>query len=75
MFDVLQLHQMLVKEARPSGAEQTGIAKVLREMAAPYVDDITTDAMGNLICHKKGKGKTVDGRTLVGDENGRLVEI
>ena len=24
---------------------------------------------------KKGKGKTVDGRTLVGDENGRLVEI
>ena len=59
MFDVLQLHQMLVKEARPSGAEQTGIAKVLREMAAPYVDDITTDAMGNLICHKKGKGKKV----------------
>ena len=52
MFDVLQLHQMLVKEARPSGAEQTGIAKVLREMAAPYVDDITTDAMGNLICLK-----------------------
>ena len=31
MFDVLQLHQMLVQEARPSGAEQTGIAKVLRE--------------------------------------------
>jgi len=59
MFDVLQLHQTLVKEARPSGAEQTGIAKVLREMAAPYVDDITTDAMGNLICHKKGKGKKV----------------
>ena len=57
MFDVLQLHQMLVKEARPSGAEQTGIAKVLREMAAPYVDDITTDAMGNLICHKKGIGQ------------------
>lgn len=24
---------------------------------------------------KKGKGKTVDGRVLVGDENGRLVEI
>ncbi len=59
MFDVLQLHQTLVAAARPSGAEQTGIAKVLKEMAAPYVDDITTDAMGNLICHKKGKGKKV----------------
>ena len=59
MFDVLQLHQTLVKEARPSGSEQTGIAKVLKEMAAPYVDEIITDAMGNLICHKKGKGKKV----------------
>ena len=59
MFDVLQLHQALVAAARPSGAEHTGIAKVLKEMAAPYVDEITTDAMGNLICHKKGKGKKV----------------
>ena len=59
MFDVLQLHQTLVKAARPSGAEQTGIAAVLKEMAAPYVDEITTDAMGNLICHKKGEGKKV----------------
>ena len=59
MFDVLQLHQALVAAARPSGAEHTGIAKVLKEMAAPYVDEIKTDAMGNLICHKKGKGKKV----------------
>ena len=59
MFDVLQLHQALVSAARPSGAEQEGIAKVLKEMAAPYVDEMRTDAMGNLICHKKGKGKKV----------------
>ena len=59
MFDVLQLHQALVAAARPSGGEQNGIAKVLKEMAAPYVDAVTTDAMGNLICHKKGKGKKV----------------
>ena len=59
MFDVLQLHQALAREARPSGAEQTGIAAVLKEMAAPYVDEITSDAMGNLICHKKGEGKKV----------------
>ncbi len=59
MFDVLQLHQALVSKASPSGTEQTGIAAALKEMAAPYVDEIYTDAMGNLICHKKGKGKKV----------------
>ncbi len=59
MFDVLQLHQALVSKARPSGMEQRGIAGVLKEMAAPFVDDVKTDAMGNLICHKKGKGKRV----------------
>ncbi len=59
MFDVLQLHQALVAKARPSGAEQTGIAQVLKEMAAPYVDESWSDAMGNLICRKKGKGKKV----------------
>ena len=47
MFDVLQLHQALVAAARPSGAEHTGIAKVLKEMAAPYVDEIKTDAIGD----------------------------
>ncbi len=59
MFEVLQLHQTLAAAARPSGAEQEGIAALLREMAAPLVDDITTDALGNLICHKKGPGKRV----------------
>ncbi len=59
MFDVLQLHQALVREARPSGAEQKAIAGVLKEMATPFVDEIRTDAMGNLICRKKGKGKKV----------------
>ena len=63
MFDVLQLHQALVAAARPSGAEHTGIAKVLKEMAAPYVDEITTDAMGNLICLKKGNEATDQSHT------------
>lgn len=59
MFEVLQLHQLLAAAARPSGFEQEGAASVLRELAAPLVDEITTDALGNLICHKKGPGKRV----------------
>ena len=59
MFDVLELHAKLVANARPSGGEHTAIAKVLAELAAPFVDEVKTDAMGNLICHKKGKGKRV----------------
>lgn len=56
MFDLLDLHTRLVSAARPSGSEHTGIAQVLRELAAPLVDSVETDAMGNLICHKKGPG-------------------
>lgn len=39
----------------PSGAE-TSVAEVIEEMARPFVDEITRDTMGNLICHKKGPG-------------------
>ncbi len=35
------------------------VAQVLAEAARPYVDEITTDVMGNLICHKKGNGPKV----------------
>lgn len=42
----------------PSGQE-TEAAKAIGELAAPYADDITTDAMGNLIVHKKGSGPKV----------------
>lgn len=35
------------------------VAKVLAEAARPYVDEITTDVMGNLICHKKGNGPKI----------------
>ncbi|MBQ3222343.1 MAG: M20/M25/M40 family metallo-hydrolase [Clostridia bacterium] len=41
-----------------AGRENT-VAEVIREMVAPYVDTIETDALGNLICIKKGEGKRV----------------
>ena len=41
-----------------AGREQT-VAEVIRTMVAPYVDTIETDALGNLICIKKGEGKRV----------------
>lgn len=42
----------------PSGCEEE-VAKVIAELAKPYCDEITTDVMGNLICHKKGPGKKI----------------
>lgn len=42
----------------PSGREQ-GVREVIEKLAAPYVDEITTDTMGNLICRKKGSGRKI----------------
>lgn len=38
---------------------ETKICAVIREMVAPYVDVIEEDAMGSLICTKKGEGKRI----------------
>lgn len=38
---------------------ETNAAAVIRNMVAPYVDEISTDALGNLICVKKGEGRRV----------------
>lgn len=58
MFDVFELQKQLVENAAPSGFE-TRQAELLRKLAKPFVDEIRTDALGNLICHKKGTGKRV----------------
>lgn len=42
----------------PSGDER-GVASVIAEFARPYADEITTDVMGNLICHKRGSGPRI----------------
>ncbi len=59
MFDVLQLQKQLVAAACPSGSEYKKISPLLAELAGPFVDEVYTDAMGNLICHKQGSGKKV----------------
>lgn len=58
MFDTLTLQKQLVAAAMPSGFE-SGVGALLAELAAPYADEIMTDALGNVICHKKGEGKRI----------------
>ena len=56
MLNVFELQEKLVACALPSGFESRQ-AKVLAELAKPYVDEVTIDTLGNVICHKKGPGK------------------
>ncbi len=39
-----------------TGREEN-VASVIREMVAPYVDETRIDALGNLICTRRGEGK------------------
>lgn len=55
MKDTFDLIRDLTAVFGPSGQEQT-VAKVISDLARPYVDEITTDTMGNLIAHKRGEG-------------------
>lgn len=54
-MDMIQTLNTLCTAFGPSGAEGT-VAQVIEKMAQPYVDEITYDTLGNLICHKKGSG-------------------
>ena len=58
MFDIVTLQKQLVEKALPSGFEQ-GVGAYLGELAKPFVDEVYTDALGNVICHKKGEGKKI----------------
>ena len=42
----------------PSGREEA-VREAIAAIAGAYIDDITTDALGNLICRKKGSSKKV----------------
>lgn len=52
----MQLLKELVMAVSPSGRENN-IREIIKSELADYCDEIYTDALGNLICHKKGNGK------------------
>lgn len=52
----MELLEVLTQCFSPSGREDK-IREIIKEKVAPYVTDVYTDAMGNLIAHKKGNGK------------------
>ena len=52
-MDMMQTLTRLVGAFGPSGCEKE-ISNVIEELAAPYVDEISRDTLGNLICRKKG---------------------
>ncbi len=57
-MDILEIMQTLNACHGPSGSEGE-VAAAIRKLAAPYVDEISTNALGNLICRKKGAGPRV----------------
>ena len=58
MLDIRTLHEQLIEKALPSGFEQE-VGDYLGQLAAPYVDEVTRDALGNVLCHKKGSGPRI----------------
>jgi len=56
MLNILELQKQLAKVALPSGFEKPQ-GKLLAGLAKPYVDEVFSDALGNVYCHKKGPGK------------------
>ncbi len=52
----MELLKELVMAVSPSGRENN-IREIIKAQLSSYCDEIYTDALGNLICHKKGNGK------------------
>ena len=57
-MDMMNGLTRLVSAFGPSGAEAE-ISRVIEELARPYVDEISRDTLGNLICRKKGSGPKI----------------
>ena len=60
MFDVFETITRLAAIHSPAGFE-TSISEAIAELATPYADEITVDALGNLIVYKKADAEQSDG--------------
>lgn len=58
MSKVFDLYKAVGGAFGPSGRE-TAVREQIAAFAADYIDDIATDALGNLICRKKGTGTKI----------------
>lgn len=57
-MDIMKTLTDLVSAFGPSGCENE-VARVIEDLAKPYVDEISRDVMGNLVCRKRGNGPRV----------------
>lgn len=57
-MNLMNVLTRLVSAFGPSGAEKE-ISQVIEELARPYVDEISRDTLGSLICRRKGNGPKV----------------
>lgn len=57
-MDMIKTLTQLVEAFGPSGCEGP-VSQVIEELARPFVDEISRDMMGNLICRKMGNGPKV----------------
>ncbi len=58
MSKVFDLYKQVGGAFGPSGREDD-VREKIAALAGDYVDDITTDTLGNLICRRKGPGKKI----------------
>lgn len=54
----MELLKKLTECASPSGREDL-VRDIIKEALSPFADEIYTDNLGSLICHKKGSGKRI----------------
>ena len=64
MSQVFDLYKTLASAFGPSGRE-AGVRDVLTKLAKQYADEVWTDALGNLICHKKSSGSESSRKILL----------
>ena len=55
-MDLMETLRRLTAAYGPSGKEDE-VAQVIQELAAPYCDELRRDTLGNLICHRRGRGQ------------------